>query len=153
MTVASGASGGFLLQDIAGTSHSLGIRLAGTTPGKLYLAADSIEFRKGDNTAKGLWDTSGLSIGNGGTAIAKHLSSTATLTFGTITALTSSEQDITVTGAAVGDNCYATPQADPGANVAWSCYVKAANKVTVRMTAVATSVTTDRTWRADVWQH
>lgn len=82
----------------------------------------------------------------------QRLTTTASLNYGAMAANTTQDIDVTVTGALVGDNCVATPEADIGANAVWSCYIKAADKVTVRVGALAALTVTTQTWRVDVWR-
>ncbi len=93
---------------------------------------------------------------NSGTAIKGHLSATASLSaFGSIPAQSSATQTITVTGASIGDNCHASPNADIGAGLIWSAWISGGSTVTVRVsnpTAGAITPVT-ATWRADVWKH
>jgi len=60
------------------------------------------------------------------------------------------ELNITVTGAAVGDNCFCSPNTALENAVLWNCYVSAVNTVTVRATFAAAVNPASRTWRATV---
>jgi len=60
------------------------------------------------------------------------------------------ELNITVTGAAVGDNCFCSPNTTLENAVLWNCYVSAANTVRVRATFAAPVDPAARTWRATV---
>ena len=104
-------------------------------------------------TALTLLDSSGFQL-RGGTNISRHLSAAATLTFASIPAQSTAELTITVTGAAVGDTCYATP---PGmqTNLVWCAYVSAADTVAVRVGNVSAAAITPSAvnWRVDVWKH
>lgn len=100
----------------------------------------------------------GLVIGNSGTEVTKHLSNSAVLNFGSVPAHSSAELTITVTGAAQGDVCYASPNLALVAGFTWSAYCAAANTVTVRiMNGTGGALDPDggggSTWRADVWKH
>lgn len=76
---------------------------------------------------------------------------TGTLTFGTVNANTAGNQNVTVTGAAAGDSCYATPADTPGVGLMWSAWVSAGDTVTVRLGNITTGnvASTDRSWRVD----
>ncbi len=101
--------------------------------------------------------TGGLSVG-GGQVISKHLTGTASLTFGVITANTCATASMTVTGAAAGDTVtigvpYAFAIKQDA--VSWSGYattdvavVKICNPTTASTASFAAG-----TFRADVWQH
>lgn len=93
-------------------------------------------------------------LGNGGTAIVKHLSGTASLDFGSIAANTTAALDITITGAAAGDSVTITPDGVPEAGLVWSG-LAGTDKVTVRLGNVTTAAIDPaaRTWRVDVWKH
>lgn len=97
---------------------------------------------------------SGIVIG-GGTRTVFHASNSSILSFGTITANDADELTFTLTGAVVGDTAYTSPNGDPGSNLIWSARVSAANTVAVRLANVSTAnvLTTDRTWRVDIWRH
>ncbi len=65
----------------SGTSQSILIRVAGTTPAGLLLSADDVQFMKGDTTIKGHWTNTGLRIGDAATpAQALEVVGTARLT-------------------------------------------------------------------------
>ncbi len=100
----------------------------------------------------------------GGQQITRHLSGTATnLTSASIAAdACGNYGTITVTGAAVGDTVYASPDAASSAtgiedsNLSWSAVVTAANTVTIRAcnpTGSAIDAGDDQEWRADVLKH
>ncbi len=93
-------------------------------------------------------------LGNGGTAIVKHLSVTASLDFASIAANTAAELNITVTGAAAGDTVSVTPNGAPEAGLVWSG-LAGTDIVTVRLGNVTTAAIDPvaRTWRVDVWKH
>lgn len=106
-----------------------------------------------------------LQIGNSGNTISGHYSGTATnLTTASIAAGTCGNLGtITVTGAAVGDTVYATPDPSSSAsgvedlNLSWMTTVTASNTVTIRacnnQTVGAIDPGDDQEWRADVWHH
>lgn len=73
----------------------------------------------------------GLAIGNG-TTILQVLSAATAKDFGSTAAGQSSEQTISVTGAAVGDPVFLGLPAAPDANSGFTAWVSAANTVTVR---------------------
>jgi hypothetical protein len=99
-----------------------------------------------------------LAIG-GGTAILKHLSAAASLTFGGTTAGTCELRTLTVTGAADADTVACGLPAALAASDNYQtfyCYVSAANTVTVKrcnLNAVSALAAVTSTVRADVWQH
>jgi hypothetical protein len=77
---------------------------------------------------------SSLSIGgDGATAVTQHISATASLDFGSIAAGADAELTITATGAATGDNCYASPTTTLESGLVWSAWVSAANIVRIRV--------------------
>lgn len=80
---------------------------------------------------------------------------TASLNFPEIAAGATGELTLTVTGAAAGDTCAATPADAPESGLLWSCYVSAANTVVVRLgNTTATAIDpAARTWRATVWKY
>jgi hypothetical protein len=86
-----------------------------------------------------------------------HISSTAALNWGSISRQSSATKTMTVTGAAVGDNCYVSPNGTITAGCSWCAWISAANTVTIQMVnATASSVdpdSTGRTWRASVWHY
>lgn len=105
-----------------------------------------------------------LTIGSSGTAIVSHLSGTATNLVSSSIAGAScgTYGTITVTGAAVGDTVYASPDAASSAtgiedsNLVWNAAVTSANTVSIRAcnpTALAVDAGDDQEWRADVWKH
>ncbi|MBK5214303.1 MAG: hypothetical protein JJE55_11660 [Flavobacteriaceae bacterium] len=84
----------------------------------------------------------------------KGYTNSATLTFGSISAASSSEMTITVTGATVGSTCNVSPNGTIQSGLIWNAYVSAVNTVTVRITNItAAAITpTSRTWKATVIQ-
>lgn len=96
-----------------------------------------------------------MTIGNAGTTIKQHLSASATLDFSSISAASAVELTITVTGAVVGDTCYANPSTTLEAGLVWNAWVSATNTVRIRVTNITASAIdpASRTWRADVWNH
>ena len=91
----------------------------------------------------------------GGNTITEHYSVTGVLDFPSISANTTSELTITVTGAAVGDSAYVMPSGSPETGLIWSGHISAADTVTVRIGNVTTGAINpaSRTWRADAWAH
>jgi hypothetical protein len=91
----------------------------------------------------------------GGTQIIGHVSATASLPLGNITAKTVSSQSMTVPGAAVGDVVYAAPLADPGTGLIWSAFVSGPDTVLIRIANSTNNPIAGRpvSWRADVWKH
>jgi len=98
----------------------------------LIRSGTSLKFRLADNSADANAELGTLKIG-GGTAIAKVMSATATLDFGSTTTLLSTDLTITVTGAADGDPVQiGVPSGSVNANSCFTAYVSSANTVTVR---------------------
>lgn len=105
-----------------------------------------------DLAGKGTFN-GGLVIG-GGTAIAKHLSATATLDFPNTPAATCSDLTITVAGAALGDTVsLGVPASSVVTGGFFSAWVSAADTVTVRFCALATGNSASGVFRVDVWKH
>ena len=130
---------------------------------ELSLSATTADFQNNNITTTGSLTGASLTI-NGGTSITGHRSGTATnLTSASISAMVCGDYGtITVTGAAVGDTVYASPDGASSAtgiedsNLSWNSYVSSSNTVTIRacnMTALAIDAGDDQEWRADVWKH
>lgn len=69
------------------------------------------------------------------------LTGTATLDFPSIAAASQADLTITVTNAAVGDSCSATPNGAPEAGLIWNCFISVTNTATVRSSNItATSI-------------
>lgn len=130
---------------------------------ELSLSATTANFQNNNITTTGSLTVNSLTV-NGGTSITGHRSGTATnLTSASISASTCGDYGtITVTGAAVGDTVYVSPDGASSAtgvedsNLSWGAYVSSANTVTIRacnMTALAIDAGDDQEWRADVWKH
>jgi hypothetical protein len=82
----------------------------------------------------------------------------ASVTFTAVAAATGQEQAVTVPGAVVGNNVFATPlaQINPGAatqGLIWNSWVSAANTVTIRIVNVTAGSITPNVvnWRIDVF--
>jgi hypothetical protein len=102
--------------------------------------------------------TGGVVLGAAaGKPILAHYSATATLTFGSVSQTFCANQNITVTGAAVGDTVVATPDSTAGGVQTlpfnWNAWVSAVNTVSVRICALQTANPVAGVWRADVWHH
>jgi hypothetical protein len=96
----------------------------------------------------------GSLIIGGGTAILKHLSSTATLDFANLAAIGCEDLTITVTGAALGDTvALGVPNASMVANGTFFGWVSAADTVSVRFCTVVSGNPASGSFRADIWQH
>lgn len=82
----------------------------------------------------------------------KVLKGSAVLTYGALGTTASANLTITVTGAVVGDDCYAVPNGTPSAGILYTWWVSAADTVTVRATNITTGTITPTaiTWRAQV---
>jgi len=100
-------------------------------------------------------NSSGLTIGSGGSAISKVLTATATLDFGSIAAQSSADLTITVTGAAAGEAVMMGLPATASAGVVFNAIVTSANTVTIRATNTTASAIdpASATYRATVIQH
>lgn len=96
------------------------------------LVADADPPGNLDRTVRRMWG--GAQIGQSGTAIADSYAATATLDIASITSVTCLDTALgsNVTGAAVGDVCVLGLPAAPTANVAFSCFVSAADTVKIR---------------------
>ena len=78
-------------------------------------------------------------IAGSGVAITKVLSATASLDFGSISAVSQANLTITVTGAAVGDEVIMALPAAPAAGIVFNAFVSAANTVTIRASNITAS--------------
>jgi hypothetical protein len=80
------------------------------------------------------------------------LVNTATLDFPAINGLSTSELTITVAGATIGSSCSCAPNTTVEAGLSWSCYVSAANTVTVRLSNVSAGVIdpASKSWKVTV---
>jgi hypothetical protein len=99
--------------------------------------ADKVTFDNNGNLRNfGNHQVDGSLTVGGGTPIAKILSGTATLTYTAISAQTSQEQTITISGASTTNNgTSCAPRATLGnANIGWESWVSASNTVSVRVT-------------------
>jgi len=113
-----------------------------------------------DGTTQLTVNAGGIAVG-GGTAISKHLSGTASISFASVLANTcNNASTITVTGAVSGDTVVLglpTALMAANTNMTYLGYVSAADTVTVRRCNVSTSNEVEgpaaATVRADVWQH
>jgi len=65
------------------------------------------------------------------------LTANPSLNFPNIASRTTSEISVTVTGAQVGDSCNCAPRSNIEMDLQWSCYVSAANTVTVRVSNIS----------------
>lgn len=115
-----------------------------TTTGLRLRAGASFDF---------LINQSGVAI-NEGTPIAKYLSNSATLNWGSIAAHTTSELTVTVTGAAAGDLAIASPSGSPESGLVWSAF-PGTNIVTIRLlNGTASPIDpASRDWCASVFKH
>ncbi len=89
-----------------------------------------------------------------GTKPTSPLRASASLDFASMATLTTNEQTITVTGAAVGDTVALAPPATVNAGLIWCGRVSAANTVTIRMYN-STNATVDpaaATWGVTVFK-
>jgi len=78
----------------------------------------------------------GFIVGSGAT-IAKVLSGSASLNFGSIAAAAQADLTITVTGAAAGDEVIMGLPAAPAAGIVFNAFVSAANTVTIRASNIS----------------
>jgi hypothetical protein len=80
----------------------------------------------------------GFIAGNGNT-ITKVLSGSASLNFGSISAVSQADLTITVTGAAVGDEVIMALPAAPAAGIVFNAFVSATDTVTIRASNITAS--------------
>lgn len=80
----------------------------------------------------------GFIAGNGNT-ITKVLSASSSLDFGSISAASQASIEVTVTGAAVGDEVIMALPAAPAAGLVFNAFVSAANTVTIRASNITAS--------------
>lgn len=122
----------------------------------------TIDFTSFDLDSAGLLTTASLNLGS--TTILNHISGTATnMTSANIGATACADYGtITVTGAAVGDTVYASPDATSSSSgiedlsLSWNAVVSSSGTVTIRAcnpTGTGINAGDDQEWRADVWQH
>lgn len=128
---ATSGSPGDIVSGNSGTgTNELGLRYNATGPGFDLLIGNSTN---GARLKVGM-----ITIGNAGTPVAKVLSATAALDFGSILAAASADLTITVTGAATGDAVTIGLPAAPDASTTFNAFVSSANTVTVRCFNVGT---------------
>jgi hypothetical protein len=91
------------------------------------------------------------SAANLSTTLGLNLSATTSLDFSSIAAGATAELNITVTNAAAGDDCKASPSGAPESGLIWSCYA-GSNVVTVRLGNITGGAIDPaaRTWRGTV---
>lgn len=113
----------------------------------------------GTSTLSGAVGMGALTVGSG-TAIAKHISATSSLTFGVIASTTCKAFTATVTGANATDTLVATPAPVASGidtvSSTWVAWLSATSEATVRAcnpTFSNTASVAAQTWRLDVWQH
>jgi hypothetical protein len=120
-----------------------------TVTGRGATTANAVTLSNAANDLRGV-----LTIGSGGTQITKHLSATASLDFD-FAGGQSIDQEITVTGAAVGDTVALGARdrsASPG-EIFWA-FVTSPNTVIVRGVDVQSQGNdASGTYRVDVWKH
>ena len=82
----------------------------------------------------------------------KGLTNTATLNFPVIVNGVTDELTVTVPGANIGSSCNCAPVGGIETNLKWSCYVSAANTVTVRLSNISASAIdpSSRSWKVTV---
>lgn len=105
------------------------------------------------NIPSGTYDY--FSLG-GGTALKRHLTTTAVMDFGPVGANASFDIDVTLTGAAVGDTvAIGVDPASVVAGIAYTAWVNSANTVRVRCTNATTSTVdpASGTFRVSVWKY
>jgi hypothetical protein len=87
-----------------------------------------------------------LTVG-GGSTINKEMKGSGTLTYGALTAPICADQPLTITGAAAGDVCWASPASTIGTNFSYSgCYISASNTAQVRVCALVTGTPNAVSW-------
>ena len=78
-------------------------------------------------------------IAGDGSTITKVRSGSASLNFGSISAVSQADLTITVVGAAVGDEVIMALPAAPAAGIVFNAFVSAANTVTIRASNITAS--------------
>lgn len=81
----------------------------------------------------------GFIASDGSNTINKVLSGSASLNFGSISAVSQADLTITVTGAATGDEVIMALPAAPAAGIVFNAFVSAANTVTIRASNITAS--------------
>lgn len=101
-----------------------------------------------------------VTIGSGGSAITKHLTTTESVDFGAISSQSCTTQTLSYLGAATTDSVIATPLAVSGGietvSATWNVYVSTGNIITIKVCNPTGSPTADvsaQTWRVDIWRH
>ena len=122
---------------------------------------DLATFAYNSSSAKGDVAVTGTFGIGGGTAIAKHLSTTSSIDNTNVAANTCESFTAALTGVAAGDTILATPGADGATTlsnktIVWSAF-GTANTINLRVcNPTASALGADPsavTWRFDVWQH
>jgi len=105
-----------------------------------------IKFNSGTNLStpeEGTFEFDGTHLyftpNNDRKILIKGLSNTVNLSWVPLIFNISAEQNVTVTNASIGSSCNCTPLGTMEANLKWSCYVSAANTVTIRLTNISNS--------------
>ncbi|WP_203296398.1 hypothetical protein [Luteirhabdus pelagi] len=86
--------------------------------------------------------------------VMRGLKGSTSIDFPSIPINSASDQNITVSGAALGDSCNCSPQGAIETGVSWNCFVSAANTVTIRVSNVrnASINPAPRTWNVTVFK-
>ncbi|MCT8341010.1 hypothetical protein MG296_13175 [Flavobacteriaceae bacterium TK19130] len=86
--------------------------------------------------------------------VMRGLKGSTSIDFPSIPINSATDQNITVSGAALGDSCNCSPQGAIETGVSWNCFVSAANTVTIRVSNVrnASINPAPRTWNVTVFK-
>lgn len=141
----------FRFQNAAGTTNVFAVDTTNTRAGVNAGGAIDTTFEAG-----GTASVSALVIGTG-TSISKHLSSTFSLNFSTLTQKCSDSAAQTVTGAALGDTVVPSVNIAIPASFSFQAFVSTTDSVVFRWcqfgTPLADPDSTGATYRVDVWKH
>lgn len=147
----SNSTTAFRLQNAAGTTNVFAVDTTNTRAGVNAGGAIDTTFEAG-----GTASVSALVIGTG-TSISKHLSSTFSLNFATLTQKCLDSAGQTVTGAALGDTVVPSVNIALPASFSFQAFVSTTDTVVFRWCQFGTPLTdpdsTGATYRADVWKH
>lgn len=149
-------SGGDVKSLVGGSRPITGLSVlqsSTTAKGDLSFLGQEDDYEFFDN--HGVMNIGRLRLGFGGTQITKHLSTSQTLAFPTVSSGSQQEQSLSLAGAELGDSCDASPASGAEAGLTWACYVPGQDTVVVRVVNSTPAPITPaaRAWRIDLWQH